>query len=378
MAAAIKEKYSGTRKISKYVLSEVNCSTEPGKAVIKITSKGMVTALRPGYTLVTAYDKGGGLIADCGIEVVEKPYFFDNYYAKNKLPVMTVKGSTISAPFYLNNVFSEGVLYTYKSSKPKVASIDPDGTITAKKTGKTKITVTISNAETGYKSMKISATLKVQLPSISKTTVSLKPGKSQTISIKNATGTVVWSQDGHIEAATITPAAGNATKCKITAGLNGGVTKIQASLEDGNEFECVVVVKQLGNRFYDDVGLQGKYNTSNAKKMISGLNSYRKSNGAAKLKTDAALTVMAAINVRFYEAGLEYPYASGVDHNGLIYVGNLQSPFKSFTGFRDDFVGGENEEASKQMFLRDYKKVGCATFYNADTGRYRTYIVFSY
>ncbi len=372
LAGAIKARYTGTGKIKKYKITKQDGVSKLEKPVIKIDSKGMVTAVRNGICLVTALDKGGGELACAEIEVKDPP-------SMNAVPLMTLKGGTLSILDYLNNTAYGTSSYSFKSSKPKVASVDKNGIVTAKKSGKTKITITIRNSDPDtmnfYKAVKVSATVKVKLPSISAKKVTLKAGKSKTISIKKAKGVVTWSQDEHTDVASVTPTGASSQKCVIKAGNNGGVTVITASLEDGNIFRCQVIVDQLGSRYYDDVGVNGKYDKASAKKIVSGFNAYRKKKKLPILKTDAALTAMAAANARSVVVGNDYIYPIDGKYD-ILYSGLPDKKFKSFNEFIASFED-EYKEMAYSIIQNPTKKVGCVMFYDKDNGMWITCIMCS-
>ena len=115
------------------------------------------------------------------------------------------KNSTITAyigtPFFLTPQFATNAkvaVKTYKSSKPKFATVTADGLVTPKKAGTTTITVTTANK-------KVKATIKVKVvapppESISITNkgpITLKPGK--TVALKTsltpayAASTLTWT-----------------------------------------------------------------------------------------------------------------------------------------------------------------------------------------
>ena len=370
VAAKIKDRYTGTGKVAKYTVKEQRCTSEPGKAVATVDAKGIVNAKRLGSCVVYFSNKNGNELGTAAIDVIDKPYFVYNG-AKNKLPTLTRKGKGFSASDYLSDI-PEGCTCTYKSSKPKVASVSKSGAVVARKNGTTKITAVISGPEKYNKKFEVSANVKVKIPSISKKTLLLAPGKSGTVSIKNATGNVTWSQDEYRNVASARVDSKSSKKVHIKAGKNGGVTKLTAKCADGQVFTCTVVVKQLGKRYYSDVKLKGKYDEANAKKILSGLNAYRKSKGVPTLKTDAEISAIAAVNCRCEMASIPNYYSTDD-----VYSRFCKSKYKSFNAFRKVFKNNPKYKDINETFTsRSYKKAGCAVFYDINRKLYCTIISF--
>ncbi len=125
-------------------------SSAPSIAAVDKAS-GKVTAKKQGTANITATAPGGAK-AVCKVTVMGVP----NKLTLAKKPKSLKKGKTFELTVKIpkGTVCSE---FTYKSSKPKVASIE-DGEITAKKKGTTKITVTAKN----NKKAKVSFNLKVK------------------------------------------------------------------------------------------------------------------------------------------------------------------------------------------------------------------------
>lgn len=373
MAAKIKSEYTGTGKVKKYVVTELNDET-PSKGITTVSSKGIVTAKGAGRCHVLALDKEGGLIASADIVV------FEEKAGLSEFPVLTRKDQQFNVSEYISDPASLSMpQYKFKSSKPKVASIDASGNITAHKSGSAKISVTVIRDDKCFSSFTVSRTLSVKLPSISKKSITLTPGKTATITIKNAVGWVRWYID-HSD--TLVPdqiqASGeNFENFKIKGGPNGGVATIWAETEDGQVFECYVTVKQFGKRYYDDAGLYGKYDTANAKKILSGLNSYRKKNGLPALKTNTSLNVIAAKAAREKQVdrgySLNYHYLGRIPT--LIYWAN-RSKCKSFTVLRNEETATGVNYLTEQSLNASYTKAGCAVFYDIEAGKYSYAIVY--
>lgn len=120
--------------------------------VAAVTSKGVVTAKKAGTATITAIAPGGAKAA-CKVTVKGIP---SKITLNKKNAALKVKKS-----LQLKVTIPKGTVcskFTYKSNKPKVASVSSSGKITAKKKGTAKITVTASN----NKKAKATITIKVK------------------------------------------------------------------------------------------------------------------------------------------------------------------------------------------------------------------------
>lgn len=120
--------------------------------VAAVTSKGVVTAKKAGTATITAMAPGGAKAA-CKVTVKGIP---SKITLNKKNAALKVKKS-----LQLKVTIPKGTVcskFTYKSNKPKVASVSSSGKITAKKKGTAKITVTASN----NKKAKATITIKVK------------------------------------------------------------------------------------------------------------------------------------------------------------------------------------------------------------------------
>ncbi|MBQ9504543.1 MAG: Ig-like domain-containing protein, partial [Lachnospiraceae bacterium] len=122
---------------------------------------------------------------------------------------------------------------SWSSSKSSVASIDAaTGEITTAGRGSTKITAYYGE---GKNAAKVSMTLKVNIPKLSKTSLTIKTGKTKKLSLKNAGGwSVTWGSldrtvatvDGYGRVSAVAP----------------GYTTVYAEV-DGVRYECMVLVR---------------------------------------------------------------------------------------------------------------------------------------
>ncbi|MBR1692853.1 MAG: Ig-like domain-containing protein, partial [Lachnospiraceae bacterium] len=118
----------------------------------------------------------------CGEELAREvlPKYTVSLNAKGTLPLQVKK--TTGA---LKAVLMDGdAVKSWNSSNPKVATVSKSGKITAKKTGKTKITVTTQKGATASVTLKVQkGAVKTKKLSIDRTKLTLKKGASYTLNV---------------------------------------------------------------------------------------------------------------------------------------------------------------------------------------------------
>ncbi|MCI8992079.1 MAG: hypothetical protein HFG80_05015 [Eubacterium sp.] len=141
-----------------------------GNSKIATVENGTVTGKKTGTVTITA--SANGITKKCKV-TVKKPSV-----SLNIKQTSLYKGSTL---IIHASVRPEYAAVKWKSSKPGVASVDKDGIVTAKKTGKTTITATVGNA-------KASCTITVQDSSckLNITNRTIMAGTDVSLYIKNA------------------------------------------------------------------------------------------------------------------------------------------------------------------------------------------------
>ncbi len=107
------------------------------KKIATVDKKGVVTGVKPGKVTITV-TTANGKKATCTVTVVIKLKSFK--YAKSSYSVK--KGKTITPKLTFSPKDATNKEVTYKSSNTKVATVDKNGKVTAKKKGKVKITAT--------------------------------------------------------------------------------------------------------------------------------------------------------------------------------------------------------------------------------------------
>ena len=200
-------------------------TVEP-KGAATVNKYGMMKAKKAGTVRITGYYKEGKTwIQGETIEItIEKPSF-SKKTVKNLVGGIGVNLGVRD----INPIASKLSAEDWTSSKKSVADIDPiTGVITAKKTGKTKITAKYQNA-------KYSFTLDLRVQDMKTKSVKLKRGKTKKLSLKYAADEIVWSSDNE-DVATV-----DSTTGKVTA-LAPGTATITAKRK-GFEYTCMVTVK---------------------------------------------------------------------------------------------------------------------------------------
>ena len=199
------------------------------KKLASVNSKGILTAKKPGKVIVTGLIKADKKwIPDTAnaIEItIEAPKFTQNRVDATRSGIVIdgaalLKGSLIKPS-------------GWKSSKPKVASVDTStGQITTQAKGTTTITAFFGE---GKMAAKISFKLKVVIPAISKTGLSLQTGQTVKLKLKNTKLVPVWNSTD--EAYAKVAGNGEVSALSATAGLNG-----ESLTKTGESFVCISAV----------------------------------------------------------------------------------------------------------------------------------------
>lgn len=137
-----------------------------------VTSKGRVTAKRPGQAMIRAILSDGRTLS-CAVTIPE--------IKLSSTTLTLVKGKT--KKLKVSGTSAQG---TWTSSSPNVASVAGDGTVTALKYGSTNIKV-----KTGQ--VTLTCKLKVVDPVLNQPELLLIKGHSYTLKASQYTGTALWS-----------------------------------------------------------------------------------------------------------------------------------------------------------------------------------------
>lgn len=138
--------------------------TSSDTAIATVDSNGKVRGLAEGAVLITAKaNDGSGLSASC---VATVTHIIASAVVLNKqtLALIEDETETLAATVYPTNVSVNKVVWT--SSNENVATVDPDGVVTATGGGSAVITATAKDASTKYADCVVAVTAKIPVTSI--------------------------------------------------------------------------------------------------------------------------------------------------------------------------------------------------------------------
>lgn len=165
----------------KYSKSGVlSCSKKKDKdGVTKFHFKGV----KPGTTELSfiVTHKGGSYETSKDTFVVFKPFL-----TKTKFDDITSLNTVINMQDYIDGLeagYTSSIYMNWDSSKKSVAEVDENGVVRMKGPGTTKITGVYFTDNNGY--AKVSATVTVKVPKMSKSSVTLIPGQKTKITLGN-------------------------------------------------------------------------------------------------------------------------------------------------------------------------------------------------
>lgn len=118
---------------------------------------------------------------------------------------------------------------SYKSKNAKIISVTKKGKVTALKTGKTKVVVTVKN---GKSSKKLIYTVSVKKPVISCKNAVITTGKTKSFSIKNKPKTAKYKW--YLKNKSLAKLTASGSKCKLKA-LKAGKTKLYVNVRIGKK-----------------------------------------------------------------------------------------------------------------------------------------------
>jgi uncharacterized protein YjdB len=207
--------------------------------IATVDTSGKVTAVKAGKATITVTTADGAKTASCSVTVAN-PVIAVTGVSLNKgaLTLESGKSETLTANVSPANATNKRV--TWKSDRTSIATVDASGKVTGVKVGNATITAT---TEDGKKIAKCAVRV-VKFPvrgvSISRKTLTLESGKSETltalVSPANATNKgVIWKSD-HKGTATV-DASGKVT------GVKAGKATITVTTVDGKKTaRCTVTV----------------------------------------------------------------------------------------------------------------------------------------
>ena len=206
------------------------------KKIASVNKKGIVTPKKTGTVHITAYKKEGKTSVDIStIELTVVVPTFDKKAMKATYPEQSVRANLILSDY---EIVSKDQTVIWKSSKTKIASIDPQtGLITAHKTGKTTISITFTNK--GGKSVTKKTSFTVKIPKLNvKDKITLSTGKTKKLSLAKTdkTDVITWESSD----TSIVKVIPNGKNAKITA-VAGGEATVTANV-NGHSYKTVVTV----------------------------------------------------------------------------------------------------------------------------------------
>ena len=197
--------------------------------VASIDENGMITALKIGKVRLIAYTYASGVQATADLEVKAKPESISLAEKSIDLGV----GDTYQIQPKLND--GAGASFTYKSSKKTYATVNAAGVITAKKVGKTTITVTTYNGL----SAKLTVNVKKQPSSIKVDPASVTLGLGETVTLNtklpSGTATTLSYKSQNAKVATVNSSG-------VVTAVAVGDTKITITAHNGKSATCAVHV----------------------------------------------------------------------------------------------------------------------------------------
>ena len=204
-------------------------------SVVKIDTNGKVTAVSPGTATITAKSSNNKTVS-CIVRVTKKEIFADKItVSPNKVTLEVGKTRPLSAEILPSDATNKTI--TWSSSNNKIASINSEGRITAKKAGSATITATTSNGKTS--TCLISVTVPVTKITLNKKELSINKGGSSTLKASiepsNASNkNITWSTSN-------SKVAKVDKNGKVTS-VAGGTATITAKSSNGKTATCSVTV----------------------------------------------------------------------------------------------------------------------------------------
>lgn len=206
------------------------------KKVVKVNSKGKITALKKGTAVITVKSADGGLSASCTVSVLKKVQKVT--LNKKSMVLYLTDTAKLKATVTPKNATNTNVIW--KSSNTKVLKVSKNGKLTPVKPGKATITVTTEQG--GLKAKcKVSVEREIKSLKLNKSKANLKAGQTltlkATVSPSNATNKKITWTSSNKKVATVS------SKGVIKA-VGGGKATIYAKTANGIKKKCVVTVSQ--------------------------------------------------------------------------------------------------------------------------------------
>ncbi len=212
------------------------------QSIATVNGNGVVTGKKAGTAVITATANTGKVTAACTVTVTAAPSVVAvKSVTANMASKVLKKGKkvTLKATVLPSNATNKRV--TWKSSKPKVASVNSKGVVTAKKNGTATITASAGGKKATIK-IYVGSAIAVSKVAFSKTKATVKVKKS--ITLKATVRPAKAKYKG------VTFTSSNAKVAKVNK--NGKVTGVKAgkatitvtTKEGGKKARCIVTVKK--------------------------------------------------------------------------------------------------------------------------------------
>ena len=204
------------------------------KKVATVTKNGVVKAVGKGTAKITITTVDGGFTAVCTVNVVK---MVTGIKVSRKAVTLTPGSSyTLKATVLPKNASNKNVIW--RSGNSKVATVDKNGVITAKKAG--KATITAVTEEGSFKAKcSVSVVIKAESVTLKKESLTVNSGSKvrigYTVLPANTTDKSLTWKSGNKKIATV-------NQNGVVTGVSGGKVKITAETENGKTASCVVTV----------------------------------------------------------------------------------------------------------------------------------------
>ncbi len=212
--------------------------TSDDETIATIDDKGLITAVSPGETEVTA-TATNGVSATCKVTVKEKTVYADEV-TLDQTTATIEEEQTLQLTATLAPETTTDNTVTWTSSETNVATVDENGLVTAKLAGKTTITATAAGGATATCALTVTAKfVEIETFAVSPEATTVELGKnlrlSTVITPYNATEkAVTWSSDNE-EVATVDGSG-------LVRGASLGTANITATAKNGMTATCAITV----------------------------------------------------------------------------------------------------------------------------------------
>ena len=215
--------------------------TSSDENVVSIAADGTITAVSAGTATITVKTEDGGFTATCAVTVIKKTVAVTGI-SLDKTEAVLVEADTLKLTATIAPADADNKNVAWTSSDEKVATVTPDGVITAVSAG--TVTITVKTEDGGFTATCTVTVSKKEIPvtgfSLDKTEAALSQGDTlkltATITPADADNkNVIWTSSDE-KVATVT------TDGVITA-VSAGTALVTVKTEDGNfTASCTVTV----------------------------------------------------------------------------------------------------------------------------------------